>query len=60
MIGIIEAAGAVDGISAVVDAHSFDIIVCKQIFEHLKNIFKPSDQIACALKPGGIFNHFSS
>jgi SAM-dependent methyltransferase len=33
---------------------SVDIAVCNQVFEHLKNIFIPFDQIARALKPGGV------
>ena len=33
---------------------SVDTIVCNQVFEHLKNIFSPFDQIAKTLKPGGV------
>jgi 2-polyprenyl-3-methyl-5-hydroxy-6-metoxy-1,4-benzoquinol methylase len=36
-------------------AESVDTVVCNQVFEHLKNIFTPFDQIAKALKPGGVF-----
>lgn len=35
-------------------AESVDTVVCNQVFEHLKNIFTPFDQIAKALKPGGV------
>lgn len=33
---------------------SVDIVVCNQVFEHLKNIFIPFDQIARTLKPDGL------
>lgn len=33
---------------------SVDIVVCNQVFEHLKDIFKPLDQISRVLKPGGV------
>ena len=32
-----------------------DVVVCNQVFEHLKNIFSPMDEIARVLKPGGVF-----
>jgi len=32
---------------------SYDIIVCNQVFEHLKNIFLPISEIYRILKPGG-------
>lgn len=34
---------------------TLDVIVCNQVFEHLKNIFSPMDEIARVLKPGGVF-----
>lgn len=34
--------------------NSVDIVVCNQVFEHLKDIFNPLDQISRVLKPGGI------
>jgi SAM-dependent methyltransferase len=33
---------------------SFDVAVCNQVFEHLKNIFQPITEIHRILKPGGI------
>lgn len=33
----------------------FDIIICNQVFEHLKQIFHPMDEILRTLKPGGFF-----
>lgn len=33
----------------------FDVIVCNQVFEHLKQIFHPMDEIFRVLKPGGYF-----
>jgi SAM-dependent methyltransferase len=33
---------------------SVDIVVCNQVFEHLKDIFNPLDQISRVLKPGGV------
>ncbi|HIJ83193.1 MAG: Methyltransferase type 11 [Magnetococcales bacterium] len=32
---------------------SFDVVVCNQVFEHLKNIFLPISQIHRVLRPGG-------
>ena len=32
-----------------------DTVVCNQVFEHLKDVFHPMDEIARTLKPGGIF-----
>ncbi len=32
---------------------SIDTVVCNQVFEHLKNIFLPYDEIASVLAPGG-------
>jgi SAM-dependent methyltransferase len=32
---------------------SVDVVVCNQVFEHLKDIFRPLDEIARVLKPGG-------
>lgn len=37
------------------DTASMDVIICNQVFEHLKNIFAPMDEIARVLKPGGNF-----
>jgi SAM-dependent methyltransferase len=34
-------------------SQTFDLVVCNQVFEHLKNIFHPIDEIARLLKPGG-------
>lgn len=34
---------------------SIDTVVCNQVFEHLKDIFHPMDEIIRVLKPGGIF-----
>jgi SAM-dependent methyltransferase len=34
-------------------SEKFDLVVCNQVFEHLKNIFHPMDEIARVLKPGG-------
>ncbi|MEO7932889.1 MAG: class I SAM-dependent methyltransferase [Chthoniobacterales bacterium] len=34
---------------------SVDVAVCNQVFEHLKDVFKPMDEIARTMKPGGIF-----
>ncbi|MEY2598512.1 MAG: hypothetical protein RLZZ142_771 [Verrucomicrobiota bacterium] len=31
----------------------FDLVICNQVFEHLKNIFHPLDEIARLLRPGG-------
>ncbi|ACB76729.1 class I SAM-dependent methyltransferase [Opitutus terrae] len=32
----------------------FDVVVCNQVLEHLKNIFRPFDEIARVVRPGGI------
>ncbi|MDG2169005.1 MAG: class I SAM-dependent methyltransferase [Opitutales bacterium] len=32
----------------------FDYVVCNQVFEHLKLIYKPFDEISRVLKPGGL------
>jgi SAM-dependent methyltransferase len=32
---------------------SFDLVVCNQVFEHCKNIFKPLSEIRRVLRPGG-------
>ncbi|MEY4489798.1 MAG: hypothetical protein RIQ79_2306 [Verrucomicrobiota bacterium] len=32
---------------------SVDVVVCNQVFEHLKDVFRPLDEIARVLKPGG-------
>jgi SAM-dependent methyltransferase len=32
---------------------TMDVVVCNQVFEHLKDIFLPLDEIARVLKPGG-------
>lgn len=32
----------------------FDIVVCNQVFEHLKNIYLPMTEICRVLKPGGL------
>lgn len=32
---------------------SIDVVICNQVFEHLKNIFLPISEIARVLKPGG-------
>ena len=32
----------------------FDIVVCNQVFEHLKNIFHPMSEIRRVLRPGGV------
>lgn len=34
---------------------TFDVVVCNQVFEHLKNVSRPMSEIARVLKPGGIF-----
>jgi SAM-dependent methyltransferase len=34
---------------------SYDIVICNQVFEHLKNIYQPITEIHRILKPGGIF-----
>jgi SAM-dependent methyltransferase len=34
---------------------SVDTAVCNQVFEHLKDVFHPMDEIARVLKPGAIF-----
>jgi SAM-dependent methyltransferase len=34
-------------------SQTFDLVVCNQVFEHLKNIFHPIDEVARLLKPGG-------
>lgn len=31
----------------------FDIVVCNQVFEHLKNVYLPMTEICRVLKPGG-------
>jgi SAM-dependent methyltransferase len=31
----------------------FDVVVCNQVFEHLKQVFRPIDEIWRVLKPGG-------
>ncbi|KAA3613667.1 MAG: class I SAM-dependent methyltransferase [Calditrichaeota bacterium] len=33
----------------------FDVIICNQVFEHLKQIYHPLDEIFRVLKPGGHF-----
>lgn len=33
---------------------SYDVVVCNQVFEHLKNIFLPLSEIHRVLRPGGI------
>ena len=33
----------------------FDVIICNQVFEHLKQIYHPLDEIYRVLKPGGYF-----
>ncbi len=35
-------------------SHSMDVVVCNQVFEHLKDIFRPMDEMARVLVPGGI------
>lgn len=35
--------------------HTFDVIICNQVFEHLKQIYHPLDEIYRVLKPGGHF-----
>jgi len=35
--------------------HSFDLIICNQVLEHLKQIFLPLDEIWRTLKPSGHF-----
>lgn len=30
----------------------FDVVICNQVFEHLKNIYLPTDEIARVMKPG--------
>jgi len=37
------------------DDNRFDIVICNQVFEHLKQIFLPIDEIWRILKPGGSF-----
>lgn len=32
---------------------AFDVVICNQVFEHLKNIFQPLSEIHNVLKPGG-------
>ncbi|MDA0768004.1 MAG: methyltransferase domain-containing protein [Verrucomicrobia bacterium] len=34
---------------------SYDVVVCNQVFEHLKNIFLPLSEIHRVLRPGGTF-----
>jgi len=34
-------------------AGDFDVVVCNQVFEHLKNIYSPITEIHRVLKPGG-------
>ncbi len=34
---------------------SFDVVVCNQVFEHLKNIYRPITEVHRILKPGAIF-----
>ncbi|KAA3658676.1 MAG: class I SAM-dependent methyltransferase [Calditrichaeota bacterium] len=34
---------------------TFDVIICNQVFEHLKQIYHPLDEIHRVLKPGGHF-----
>jgi hypothetical protein len=36
------------------DNESFDVIVCNQVFEHLKNIFTPLSECWRKLRPGGL------
>ena len=36
------------------DDASFDVVVCNQVFEHLKNIYLPLSEIWRVLKPGGL------
>ena len=35
------------------DAGSMDVVVCNQVFEHLKNVWLPMSEIARVLRPGG-------
>lgn len=37
------------------DDNFFDVVVCNQVLEHLKDIFGVVDEIARVLKPGGVF-----
>lgn len=34
---------------------SYDVVVCNQVFEHLKNIFLPLSEVHRVLRPGGTF-----
>lgn len=37
------------------DDSFFDVVICNQVLEHLKDIFGVLDEIARVLKPGGVF-----
>lgn len=37
------------------ESNFFDVVVCNQVFEHMKQIFRPMDEIVRVLKPGGFF-----
>ncbi len=36
------------------DGGAYDVVVCNQVFEHLKNIYMPLHEICRILKPGGL------
>lgn len=36
------------------EAERFDLVICNQVFEHLKNVFHPLDEIYRVLRVGGM------
>jgi len=36
------------------DSNFFDIVICNQVFEHLKQVYRPMSEIHRILRPGGV------